>query len=138
MTTPSIQLLTWLTKAEVSPSVCTPLSPSLCTPHQILYSAALSVTLSVHINLAHDHVDIIANNYSLQVYCLDGDGAAIMHLGVWATVGQSGATNLKHIVFNNGVHESVGAQPTAAIDTTRFSFTGIAQSVGYKTVCVYS
>ena len=50
MPTPSIQLLTrrvnnsWpagITKAEVWPSVCTPLSPSVCTPHQILYSPAL-------------------------------------------------------------------------------------------------
>ncbi|KAI0222735.1 hypothetical protein LSAT2_026019 [Lamellibrachia satsuma] len=71
-----------------------------------------------------------------QVYCFDGDGAAIMHLGAWAMVGQSGAANFKHIVFNNGVHESVGAQPTAAMDTTRFSFKGIAQSVGYKTALV--
>ena len=73
-----------------------------------------------------------------QVYCFDGDGAAIMHLGAWAMVGQSGAANFKHIVFNNGVHESVGAQPTAAMDTTRFSFKGIAQSVGYKTVRAFT
>ena len=32
-----------LTKAEVSPIVCTPLSPSVCTPHQILYSPALTL-----------------------------------------------------------------------------------------------
>ena len=69
------------------------------------------------------------------MYCFDGDGAAIMHLGAWATVSQSGNTNFKHIVFNNGVHESVGAQPTAAMDTTRFSFKGIAEAVGYKMVC---
>ncbi|KAK2189303.1 hypothetical protein NP493_109g02008 [Ridgeia piscesae] len=71
-----------------------------------------------------------------QVYCFDGDGAAIMHLGAWATVGQSGNTNFKHIVFNNGVHESVGAQPTAAMDMTRFSFKRIAEAVGYKMALV--
>ena len=46
------------------------------------------------------------------VFCFDGDGAALMHMGSMAIIGQSGADNLVHIVFNNGVHGSVGGQPT--------------------------
>jgi phosphonopyruvate decarboxylase len=43
---------------------------------------------------------------------LDGDGAALMHLGHMATVGAMGLPNFKHILFNNEAHDSVGAQPT--------------------------
>lgn len=49
-----------------------------------------------------------------QVYCFDGDGALIMHMGSLATIGSLKPKNLKHIVFNNFAHESVGGQPTAA------------------------
>ena len=55
-------------------------------------------------------------------------------MGSLATIGQSGAKNLKHIVFNNGVHDSVGAQPTAA-GSENFSFCKIALGCGYKNVC---
>lgn len=50
------------------------------------------------------------------VYCFDGDGAALMHMGSMAITGQSKATNLIHIVFNNGVHGSVGGQPTVGFN----------------------
>ena len=46
---------------------------------------------------------------SRPIYCFDGDGAAIMHMGSIAVLGQSNAKNLIHIIFNNGVHDSVGA-----------------------------
>ncbi len=49
-----------------------------------------------------------------RVLCLDGDGAAIMHMGGLAIIGAQGPSNLKHVVLNNGVHDSVGGQPTAA------------------------
>ena len=65
---------------------------------------------------------------------MDGDGAAIMHLGAWATVGQVASPNLKHVVFNNGMHGSVGGQPTAAFDRDAFSFATIAKGCGYKQV----
>ncbi|MGI9205462.1 MAG: phosphonopyruvate decarboxylase, partial [Woeseiaceae bacterium] len=48
-----------------------------------------------------------------QVICLDGDGALIMHMGSLAIIGTSGTQNFKHIVINNGAHDSVGGQPTA-------------------------
>lgn len=46
------------------------------------------------------------------VYCLDGDGAFIMHLGAISNIGDLSPKNYYHILFNNGAHESVGGQPT--------------------------
>ena len=66
-----------------------------------------------------------------QVVCLDGDGAALMHLGGMATIGASDTGNLLHIVLNNGAHDSVGGQPTVAFDV---SLTGVARACGYDTV----
>jgi len=63
------------------------------------------------------------------VYCLDGDGAIIMHLGGMTSIGASGLKNIRHIVFNNGSHESVGAQPTVAF---QINFPKIALGCGYK------
>ena len=63
------------------------------------------------------------------VYCLDGDGAAIMHLGALTGVGASGIKNIRHIVFNNGAHESVGKQPTVAF---QIDLPKIATGCGYK------
>lgn len=54
-------------------------------------------------------------------------------MGSLATIGQSHAQNLKHVIFNNGVHDSVGAQPTVAASDS-FSFTKIAKGSGYKNV----
>ena len=67
------------------------------------------------------------------MFCLDGDGAAVMHMGSLATVGQNGPPNFKHIIFNNGGHDSVGGQPTDA-SSESFSFQKIALGCGYKNV----
>lgn len=64
-----------------------------------------------------------------RVICLDGDGAAIMHLGSMAVSGTSGLTNFKHIVINNGAHDSVGGQPTVGFD---IDLVNIAQGCGYQ------
>lgn len=64
-----------------------------------------------------------------EVYCLDGDGAAIMHLGSWAVVGERAPQNFRHIVFNNAAHDSVGGQPTAG---ATFDFAAVARAAGYK------
>lgn len=63
------------------------------------------------------------------VYCLDGDGAAIMHMGSMVISGSSDASNLIHIVLNNGAHESVGGQPTVGFD---IDLPAIAIASGYK------
>lgn len=66
-----------------------------------------------------------------QVVCLDGDGAALMHLGGMATIGTSATGDLFHIVLNNGAHDSVGGQPTVA---QQISLSTIAQACGYDAV----
>lgn len=48
----------------------------------------------------------------IHYYCLDGDGAFLMHMGGAAITGSLQPKNLKHILLNNGVHDSVGSQPT--------------------------
>jgi len=67
-------------------------------------------------------------NKNKKVICLDGDGAAIMHMGSMAVTAQSGATNLIHIILNNGRHDSVGGQPTCGFE---IDFTTIAKGCGY-------
>lgn len=62
------------------------------------------------------------------VYCLDGDGAAIMHLGGWGVIGECAPSNFKHIVFNNRAHDSVGGQATGA---KSMDFLLIAKACGY-------
>ncbi len=63
---------------------------------------------------------------------MDGDGAALMHMGVLASIAAAAPSNFKHIIFNNGTHDSVGGQPTVAGDHKHFSFSQIAQGCGYK------
>ena len=84
------------------------------------------------------HSSSIALGIALQkpdrrVWCLDGDGAALMHLGAMAVIGTSRPANLIHIVLNNEAHESVGGLPTAA---GRVDLCAVAQACGYP--CVLS
>lgn len=66
-----------------------------------------------------------------QVICLDGDGSVIMHMGSMASIGQNAPENFKHVIFNNGSHDSVGGQPSDALGDN-FSFGKIALGCGYK------
>lgn len=70
------------------------------------------------------------NKKTRQVYCLDGDGALIMHMGGLTTIGQLKPKNYKHVVFNNGCHDSVGGQPTVAFN---IDIPLIAQACGFRT-----
>lgn len=74
---------------------------------------------------------IALNRPERNVYCFDGDGAAIMHMGGMGIVASMLPGNFYHIVFNNGAHDSVGGQPTIGfgIDMPK-----IAAGCGYKTV----
>tara|TARA_Y100000310_G_C20697653_1_gene826848 strand:- start:688 stop:1818 length:1131 start_codon:yes stop_codon:yes gene_type:complete len=63
------------------------------------------------------------------VYCFDGDGALIMHMGALSIIGQLSPKNLKHIVFNNYAHDSVGGQPTSS---KNINIPDIALANGYK------
>ncbi|CAF1379656.1 unnamed protein product [Rotaria sordida] len=85
------------------------------------------------------HASSIALGIAIQkpyrtVYCLDGDGAVLMHMGILANIAAATLSNFKHIVFNNGAHDNVGGQPTVAGNHEKFSFCHIAQGCGYKHV----
>ena len=65
-----------------------------------------------------------------KVYCIDGDGSIIMHMGTLSINGQmKSVQNFKHIVINNGAHDSVGGQPTVAFN---IDLTAIAKASGYS------
>lgn len=55
---------------------------------------------------------IAINKSDRKVFCFDGDGAFLMHMGAAAVIASRNLPNLKHIVFNNEAHDSVGGQPT--------------------------
>ncbi|MBQ6070968.1 MAG: phosphonopyruvate decarboxylase [Bacteroidales bacterium] len=65
-----------------------------------------------------------------RVWCFDGDGAAIMHMGSMAIVANKAPKNYVHVVFNNGAHDSVGGQPTVGL---KIDLPAVAKAVGYKT-----
>ena len=86
------------------------------------------------------HASQIALGIALQkpkkkIVCLDGDGAAIMHLGSFAIIGDQVVDNYKHVVINNGSHDSVGGQPSVGL---KIDFQGIALACNYKKVFVAS
>lgn len=64
-----------------------------------------------------------------RVWCFDGDGAAIMHMGSMAIVANKAPKHYVHVVFNNGAHDSVGGQPTVGL---KIDLPAIAKAVGYK------
>lgn len=66
-----------------------------------------------------------------RVWCFDGDGATIMHMGSMAIVAQKAPKNYIHVVFNNGAHDSVGGQPTVGLS---IDLPAIAKAVGYQQV----
>lgn len=66
-----------------------------------------------------------------KVWCFDGDGAAIMHMGSMAIVADKAPLNFIHIVFNNGAHDSVGGQPTVGL---KMDLPAVAKAVGYPNV----
>ncbi|MDE6593566.1 MAG: phosphonopyruvate decarboxylase [Oscillospiraceae bacterium] len=78
---------------------------------------ASSIALSIALNKPRD-----------KIWCIDGDGAVIMHMGALAVIGSIAPKNLIHIAINNGAHETVGGMPTAAQNS---DISQIALSCGY-------
>ena len=77
---------------------------------------------------------VAINKPSTRIWCIDGDGAVLMHMGSMAVIGANKPDNLIHVVINNAAHETVGGMPTVAgcIDIV-----GIAKACGYpNAVCV--
>ncbi|MBR0147897.1 MAG: phosphonopyruvate decarboxylase [Lachnospiraceae bacterium] len=76
-----------------------------------------SIALGVALNKPHQ-----------RIWCVDGDGAVLMHMGAMAVVGANKPANLIHVVINNGAHETVGGMPTVAAD---IDLVAIAKACGY-------
>ncbi len=82
------------------------------------------------------HASQIALSIAMQkperpIFCIDGDGAAIMQMGGMATIGTRKPKNLVHFVMNNGAHDSVGGQPTVGL---KIDLPAIAKACGYEKV----
>ncbi len=73
----------------------------------------------------------IALNTTKNVYCIDGDGAFLMHMGATAINNQNSPSNFKYILINNRSHESVGGQPTVA---NQIDIKQILLGMGFKHV----
>ena len=71
---------------------------------------------------------IAINKPGQRIWCVDGDGAVLMHMGAMAVIGSYHPENLVHVVINNGAHETVGGMPTVAGDADLVS---IAKACGY-------
>ncbi len=77
---------------------------------------------------------IAINKPDRKVWCIDGDGAALMHMGAMAVIGANSPENLIHVVINNGAHETVGGMPTVAAS---IDLAAVAKACGYpNAVCV--
>lgn len=71
---------------------------------------------------------VALNKPSTKVWCIDGDGAVLMHMGAMAVIGANAPKNMIHLVINNGAHETVGGMPTVAAN---IDIVGIAKACGY-------
>ena len=71
---------------------------------------------------------VAINKPNQRIWCIDGDGAVLMHMGALAVIGANKPNNLIHVVINNGAHETVGGMPTVAAD---IDLVAIAKACGY-------
>ena len=77
---------------------------------------------------------VAINKPKQRIWCVDGDGAVLMHMGSMAVIGANKPKNLVHVVINNGAHETVGGMPTVA---GSINLVKIALACGYpNAVCV--
>lgn len=66
-----------------------------------------------------------------RIWCLDGDGAVMMHLGALPLIAQRAPANFVHTVIDNGAHETVGGMPVCS---GALNLTALAEAAGYKEV----
>ncbi len=71
---------------------------------------------------------VALNKPDKRIWCIDGDGAVLMHMGAMAVIGSFKPDNVIHIVINNGAHETVGGMPTAAAS---IDLVAVAKACGY-------
>lgn len=82
------------------------------------------------------HASMIALRIAVEkpdrrIWCLDGDGASLMHLGALPVIGKRLPGNLVHVVMNNGAHETVGGMPVCS---GGMNIPGLARAAGYPSV----
>ncbi|MBY8989908.1 MAG: phosphonopyruvate decarboxylase [Candidatus Lokiarchaeota archaeon] len=66
-----------------------------------------------------------------RIIIFDGDGAVIMQMGAFTTIGKNSPSNFVHVIFDNEAHESTGGQPT---NSPKIDFSAIAKACNYKSV----
>lgn len=71
---------------------------------------------------------VAINKPEQRIWCVDGDGAVLMHMGSMAVLGSNKPKNMIHVVINNGAHETVGGMPTVA---GSIDLVGVAKACGY-------
>lgn len=74
---------------------------------------------------------VAINKPDTKVWCIDGDGALLMHMGSVAVIGSVSPNNLVHILINNGAHETVGGMPTAI---SKLNVKKLAEACNYKKI----
>ncbi len=82
------------------------------------------------------HAGMIALRIAMEkparrVWCLDGDGAGMMHLGALPLIARQRPDNLIHVIMNNGAHETVGGMPVCC---GSLDWPALASASGYQTV----
>ena len=71
---------------------------------------------------------VALNKSDTRIWCIDGDGAVLMHMGSLALLGANKPKNMIHVIINNEAHETVGGMPTVA---GTVDFVGVAKACGY-------
>ena len=71
---------------------------------------------------------VALNKPKQKIWCVDGDGAVLMHMGAMAVLGANAPKNMVHVVINNGAHETVGGMPTVA---SNIDLVDVAKACGY-------
>jgi phosphonopyruvate decarboxylase len=92
-------------------------------PNQLYMVGSMGCVLPLALGLALARPD-------LRVVAIDGDGAALMRMGAFATAGAYGPPNLDHLLLDNGAHDSTGGQATVSPNV---SFANVAAACGYAT-----
>lgn len=71
---------------------------------------------------------VAINKPNTRIWCVDGDGSVLMHMGSMAVLGSNAPKNMVHVLINNGAHETVGGMPTVA---AKIDFVAVAKACGY-------
>lgn len=74
---------------------------------------------------------VAINQPMKRIWCIDGDGAMLMHMGAIGVIGSVRPKNMIHVLINNFSHETVGGMPTvvSGIDVQL-----LAKACGYKNI----